>query len=390
MRTYLEKVAGPIDGRNIDPELGLLEGEGALQRVRAPVVARPPWRVLQETPSKAFAQGPTYYGLPLLKEHVWIWSVPAYFWVGGITGASSVLAAVAQASGDERLRPLVAKAHWTATIGSALSAALLVHDLGRPTRFHHMLRVFRPTSPMNLGAWILSLSGALSGASALFADREGVVGRLASASGYGAALFGVALAGYGGVLLANTAVPVWQSTHRELPVLFLSSAVASAGATLELLPVGEHGRKVARRFGNLGKAAELVSSFALQRAASKVVTVGRPLHHGLSGTMWRAAKVLTLTSLAMSLWPTRRRWVKTAAALIANAGSLSMRFAITRAGKASARDPRASFDQQRAGWGGAAVEGRAARIGPPPERPRAPSWLSPEPASERFAPPSPS
>ena len=151
MKSFLEKVAGPIDGRNIDPQLGLLAGEGAQQRVSSPEASHPPWRVLVETPSKASAEGPSYYGLPLLKEPVWIWSVPVYFWVGGVAGAAEVLAAAAWASGRPELRPLVHRARWTGGVGSVLGAGLLIYDLGRPARFHHMLRIFRPTSPMNLG-----------------------------------------------------------------------------------------------------------------------------------------------------------------------------------------------------------------------------------------------
>src|SRR5262249_9176859 len=32
----------------------------------------------------------------------------------------------------------------------------LVLDLGDPLRFHHMLRVFKPSSPMSLGTWCLT------------------------------------------------------------------------------------------------------------------------------------------------------------------------------------------------------------------------------------------
>ncbi|HJT17698.1 MAG TPA: polysulfide reductase, partial [Thermoanaerobaculia bacterium] len=42
-----------------------------------------------------------YYGLPFLKEPVWTWEVPAYFFVGGAAGAAAVVAAAAQlGSGD--------------------------------------------------------------------------------------------------------------------------------------------------------------------------------------------------------------------------------------------------------------------------------------------------
>ena len=33
---------------------------------------------------------------------------------------------------------------------------MLVLDLGDPLRFHHMLRVFKPSSPMSLGTWSLA------------------------------------------------------------------------------------------------------------------------------------------------------------------------------------------------------------------------------------------
>ena len=41
--------------------------------------------------------------------------------------------------------------------------AALVHDLGRPARFANMLRVAKPTSPMSVGTWILSVYGPAAG-----------------------------------------------------------------------------------------------------------------------------------------------------------------------------------------------------------------------------------
>ena len=34
--------------------------------------------------------------------------------------------------------------------------AALVHDLGRPARFANMLRVFKISSPMSVGSWLLA------------------------------------------------------------------------------------------------------------------------------------------------------------------------------------------------------------------------------------------
>ena len=49
----------------------------------------------------------------------------------------------------------------------------LVLDLGDPLRFHHMLRVFKPSSPMSLGTWCLTIySLPLTVAAALSLLRE--------------------------------------------------------------------------------------------------------------------------------------------------------------------------------------------------------------------------
>ena len=56
-------------------------------------------------------------------------------------------------------------------IGAAADVGLArccsISDLGRPERFHHMLRVFKVTSPMNVGAWILLVNGGASNTAAV-------------------------------------------------------------------------------------------------------------------------------------------------------------------------------------------------------------------------------
>ncbi|HYO73628.1 MAG TPA: NrfD/PsrC family molybdoenzyme membrane anchor subunit, partial [Archangium sp.] len=88
-----------------------------------------------------------------------------------------------------------------------MSWGLLIHDLGRPERFLNMLRVFRPTSPMSVGSWVLVGSGAMNSAAVLFAGRRGWMGRVGDGAAVAAGLLGLPLAGYTAVLLANTAVP---------------------------------------------------------------------------------------------------------------------------------------------------------------------------------------
>src|SRR5438132_7597521 len=192
----------------------------------------------------------TYYGVPLLKEHVWKAAVPAYFYVGGVAGASAALGAAATWSGSPLLGGLVRKTRLIAAGGAAVSAALLIEDLGRPSRFLNMLRVFRPTSPMSVGSWVLAAFGGLASVSALLrTQHNGPLAAIGDAAGLGAGAFGLPLAGYTAVLLANTAVPLWRASAATLPPLFVASAVTSAASALELCEVNPFEARVVRRFG---------------------------------------------------------------------------------------------------------------------------------------------
>src|SRR5205085_11580504 len=104
---------------------------------------------------------------------------------------------------------------------------LLIADLGDKKRFHHMLRVWKPTTPMNLGSWTLT---AYSGAAMLSALRQmargdawrhrpllGMLARLVRrfdgpvqlmTDGAGIPL-ALLFSGYTGVLISCTANPPW-------------------------------------------------------------------------------------------------------------------------------------------------------------------------------------
>ncbi len=339
------------DGRHIAPDLGLLAGEGAQQRTGTTAAASP-WKtsVWRDLPSHSYQEeDPTYYGRPVLKEPVWIWAVPVYFYVGGTAGAAAVLGAAAQALGGRELQGLVRSCRWVAALGGAAGSALLVYDLGRPERFLNMLRVFRPTSPMSVGSWVLAGAASTTMGSALLADRGGFLGRLGDAAAYAAALLGMPLAGYTAVLLGNTAVPVWRAARRSLPHLFIGTSVSGLAALFGLLPVelAPRERKIVERFGIAGKVVDLAAMAAVEREANEVEPVGRPLREGLPGALWNAARAMTAASLALSLLPGRSRGKRIAGGLLGTAGALALRLAVFHAGRASSRDPRATFRQQR-------------------------------------------
>ncbi|MDQ4129730.1 MAG: hypothetical protein M3133_01860, partial [Actinomycetota bacterium] len=72
----------------------------------------------------------------------------------------------------------------------------------------------------------------------------------------------------------------------------------------------------------------------------------------------------TAASLLISLLPGSKRPKRIASGLLGTVGSLSLRFGVFYAGPRSARDPRATFHQQRAGYGAAEVTRTAAVTGP--------------------------
>ena len=358
------------DGRSIDPALGLLSGEAGHVEVKKPDVAwpLPTEGVSSIVPAQATwvdPSGPTYYGLPLVKEPVWAPPVPLYFWLGGAAGAASLLSLTTRLFGGRGLARLTRHARWLAALGDNLGAACLIYDLGRPSRFLNMLRVFRKTSPMSVGSWILAASGACNTGAALFGERRGLGGSAARAAGAVGGLLGMPLAGYTAVLLSNSAVPLWQAGRRSLPLLFMCSGVATAGSLLALTAGSEREQRAVARFALAGQLGELAATVALHREVGRVPRVARPLRHGGSGLLLDAAAALTAASLVTALVPGRSRGKRWTAGILGALGSLALRFGVTAAGNASARDPRASFAQQRAGHGTAEVTRRAA-VAPSP------------------------
>lgn len=307
----------------------------------------------REMPMVPEVEFSSYYGRPVVKAPPWEAEVGAYLFLGGVAGGSGLLAAGAQLTGRPALRR---NTRLTALAAVLLSLVALVKDLGRPERFLNMLRTFKPTSPMNLGSWILSAYSAGVGIAAVsevdrMTGERAPLGPLRPAlraaegpAGLQAALLAAPLAAYTAVLLGDTATPTWNAAHEDLPFVFVSSAsLAASGLAMVTTGVDEAGP--ARALAVLGVVGDLVATRVMERRMDPVAA--EPLHHGAPGRMLRYSERLVIAGGLGTLLGGRRRGVAVASGLALAAASALTRFGIFEAGKESARDPRYTIEPQK-------------------------------------------
>ena len=282
----------------------------------------------------------SYYGRPVIKETIWgSPEIPGYLFLGGLAGASSMLAGFAQASGHQEL----ARVSKTAATGAiALSAVALVKDLGRPGRFLNMLRVVKVTSPMSVGTWLITGYGPLAGAAAASA-LTGKLPKAGAAATVGAAALGAGVSTYTAALICDTAVPAWHDGHREMPYLFAGSAATAAGG-LGMLAVAPRHAGPAVRFAVLGALTELTAKSLLLKRLGEGA---KPYQQGRAGKLLEAGEVLTAAGLAGAVLASRDRTTAALSGLALLTSSALTRFGIFEAGRASARDPAETIEPQR-------------------------------------------
>jgi formate-dependent nitrite reductase membrane component NrfD len=287
----------------------------------------------------------------VLKPPVWEWLIPAYLFTGGVAAGSSMLAAGADLTG----RPTLRRAGWLSSFAALLaSVVFLIADLGRPQRFHYMLRVARPTSPMSVGTWILTAFGpgvGIAAVSELLPARlrrslpGRLLRRLARPAGLSSAVVAPGVASYTAVLLSHTAAPAWNEARRQLPFVFTgSAAAASGGLGMMLAPL--HEATPARLFAASGAAGELAASRLLERQLHPVVR--EAYRTGRAHLLRTWSERLTAAGLAGTLLAGRRsRTVAVASGLALVVGSALQRFGVFDAGVISTKDPRYAVVQQR-------------------------------------------
>ncbi len=304
----------------------------------------------REQPMVPRASFSSYYGRPVLKPPAWEDDIAYYFFLGGLAACSSGLAA----GGDLTGRPALRRGGRVGAL-AALTAGTyyLVRDLGRPERFHHMLRVAKPTSPMSMGTWILAGYGLPMGIAAAAELLPGPLRRtplgrliagLARPAGLAAAAISPAVATYTAVLCSQTAVPAWHEAHEELPFIFTASAAASAGGLgMIVAPVTE--AAPARRLATYGAIVELAAS---RRLESRLGLLAEAYDTGEARTYLQRAATLTAAGTlggTMFGWRSRSAAVLSGVALLA--GGFYERLGILEAGRASTKDPKYVVQPQR-------------------------------------------
>ncbi|MGN6188052.1 MAG: NrfD/PsrC family molybdoenzyme membrane anchor subunit [Conexibacter sp.] len=305
----------------------------------------------------------SYHGQPVIKEPIWKPEIPWYLFTGGLGGASVGLAWLAQLRGND----VLARRAWVgALIGTGLSPTLLISDLGRPSRFLYMLRMFKVTSPMSVGSWVLAAFGGASTAAGLdelippAPRRWRTALRVAAVPARpAAAAAGLPLATYTGALLAQTAIPVWHEARRELPALFAAGAAASAGAFATALTPVEHAAP-ARRLALVGCVAELA---VIPLMEQRLGELGEPYHTEAAGAYGRLARGLTISgALLLAARAERSRAAAVVAGTLVLAGAVCERWSVFKAGFQSARDPKYTVGPQRRRIAGGLTRGASRRV----------------------------
>jgi Ni/Fe-hydrogenase subunit HybB-like protein len=184
-------------------------------------------------------RGSSYATGPVTKAPAWLGLVAWDMLFNGMTTGLFLVAAISELVASDVFTSAAKIAYPVALVLLLVDLLCLVLDLGDPLRFHHMLRVFKPSSPMSLGTWCLTIySLPLTVAAAISLLPAGWmtlewVRRLAVVIGLLPAL-GSAV--YKGVLLSTNAQPGWKDA-RWLGGYLTNSALMLGCAEMLVLSV---------------------------------------------------------------------------------------------------------------------------------------------------------
>lgn len=293
---------------------------------------------------------PTYYGRPAIKASPYGWTVATYIFVGALAAGLQIVVTAAELLGVSGSADVSLIGRAIALGGAILGGTLLIAELHTKQRFYNMLRIFRPTSPMSIGTYVLIGFGFWS--LIAFLGQLFAVARLGVVCGCLAAVTGWWMTSYTAALLSATATPLWAAVPKLLAIRFASSAMATGAAAASLIALGvATGSGLVRAFGNISALALL-----LELAASvAAITIRRRL--GVNGplqeTPWGPIYIIgvlafgNVTPLVLyvliNLYGDSTAILALAASVCVLCGGFLMRGAVLLAGNESARRPQDYF-----------------------------------------------
>ncbi|MBV9357006.1 MAG: polysulfide reductase NrfD [Chloroflexi bacterium] len=293
-----------------------------------------------------------YRDVPILAQPTWNHEIAAYFYLGGVASGATLLGTLADLVGGSRLSALARTAHVVGLLALLPCPPLLIDDLGRPERFHHMLRVFKPLSPMNVGSWTLTLDGGMAALAALRAlGSEASVPwlnglarrvplRLVALLGLPPAL---TLAGYPGVLLGTTSIPAWAESPL-LGGLFAASAFVTGTAATSLAGSMTHpfDRPAQDALETIGLCSGLVELALTGGFLATSGPAARPLVEGRGAALTALSVGLTAAGIVLGAASRNaghaRRPLSALGSLSTLVAGAALRWGVVRAGHASAAD----------------------------------------------------
>ncbi len=298
--------------------------------------------------------------------HVWGWEIPVYLFLGGLAAGLMVLSALlAIRNGHDRSRWL-RYMPFLAPVIISLGMFALFLDLSFKAHVYRFYAIFRPSSPMSWGAWILVLiypatlllglveltdeeSEKLAGWRPL---RSTGLGRLAlwvrrealdhvKGLRWANVVLGVGLGGYTGILLSTLgARALWNSS--VLGPLFLVSGLSTGAAFIMLFKINHEEHRILRRWdlAAIGLEAVLLTLFLLQLAAAGGSRAQAAVHQVLGGgytaIFWALVVVAGLAvPFLVEVLEERKGWKATVLApVLILVGGFALRWVLVSAGQA--------------------------------------------------------
>jgi len=258
----------------------------------------------------------------------WGWYyVAIYFFIAGVSAGAYFIGSLAELLGRDERGSISRTAYDIAFPPLLVTPFLLIADLGQPGRFWHLFFDIKGGGPyinlqsaMSVGSWALVVFGVFSFLS--FLDNRVAAGHLRCAPFMNlynriprklyavvGSVAGFFVAGYPGVLMNATAVPLWAATDPLLGALFIASSASTGAAAIALYMAW---RKMASvdTFGRVEGFDRIAMLVELVIIAAAIIAAGQfaaPLIRGPYALMFWGGTVVLGILLPLGLgWYGRR------------------------------------------------------------------------------------